>query len=551
MRSSEAKEGLERAPHRALLRALGLSDEDFARPFIAVVNSYSEVVPGHIHLRRLAEAVKQGVRAAGGVPFEVNTIAICDGIAMGHRGMKYSLPSRDLIADSVEMVVEAHRFDGMVLVTNCDKITPGMLMAAARLDIPSIVVTGGPMRSGLYRGSKVGVASVFEAVGRVKRGELKEEELAELEKAACPGPGSCNGMFTANTMACLTEALGMSLPGCATAHADTAKKLEIAFRSGVRAVEMVKEGLTARRIMIRKAFENAIAVDLALGGSTNTVLHLPAIAREAGVELSLDDFDYMSRRVPQLCTMVPGGPHTMEDLEAAGGVPALMSELSPLLNLEALTVTGRTVKENLEGVTVRDPAVIRPLNRPVSTVGGIAVLKGSLAPRGSVLKTAAVPKEAMKFEGRAKVYDGEEEAVKALLNGDVEEGDVVIIRYEGPKGGPGMREMLQATAIIAGMGMSGRVALVTDGRFSGATRGLCIGHVSPEAAEGGPIALVEEGDRVVIDVEARRIDLDVSSDELEARRRRWTPPKPKVEGGCLVRYAKMASSADEGAVLKA
>jgi len=550
VRSSEVKEGLERAPHRSLLRSLGLGAEDLSKPFIAVVNSYSEVVPGHVHLRRVAEAVKQGVRAAGGVPFEVNTIAICDGIAMGHRGMRYSLPSRDLIADSVEMVVEAHRFDGMVLVTNCDKITPGMLMAAARLDIPAIVVTGGPMRSGLYRGSKVGLASVFEAVGRVKRGEMSEEELAELEAVACPGPGSCNGMFTANTMACLTEALGMSLPGCATAHADTARKLEIAYRSGVRAVEMVREGLTARRIMTREAFENAIAVDLALGGSTNTVLHLPAIAREAGVPLELEDFDRMSGRVPQLCTMVPGGPHTMEDLDAAGGVPALMAELAPLLHLDAVTVTGRTVRENIEGAVVRDRSVIRPLSSPVSPTGGIAVLRGSLAPRGSVLKVAALSRDAYRFEGAAKVYDSEEDAVRAILGGEVEEGDAVIIRYEGPKGGPGMREMLQATAIIAGMGLAGRVALITDGRFSGATRGLCIGHVSPEAAEGGPIALVEDGDKVLIDVESRRLDLLVDEGELRRRREAWRPRVKEVRGA-LAKYSRSASSADRGAIVEA
>lgn len=550
MRSKEVKEGLERAPHRSLLRALGVGKDDFKKPFIAVVNSYSETVPGHLHLRNLAEAVKQGVREAKGVPFEVNTIAICDGIAMGHVGMKYSLPSRDLIADSVELVVEAHRFDGMVLITNCDKITPGMLMAAARLNLPSIVVTGGPMRSGIFKGRKVGVASVFEAVGGVKTGDVSLEELEELESCACPGPGSCNGMFTANTMACLTEALGMSLPGCATAHADTSRKLELARLSGIRAVEMVREGLRAKDIMTAEAFQNAVAVDLALGGSTNTALHLPAIAHEAGVDLSLDYFDEASRKVPQLCTMVPGGTHTMEDLDLAGGIPALMAELAPLLNLNVLTVTGKTLRENLVNVTVKDRSVIRSLSQPVSKTGGIAILKGRLAPRGSVLKTAALSQEAFKFRGEAKVYDCEEDAVEALMKGMIKEGDAVIIRYEGPKGGPGMREMLQATAILAGMGLAGKVALITDGRFSGATRGLCIGHVSPEAAEGGPIALVKDGDIVVIDVEARKIDLEISSDELEARRKTWKPRTPKLERSYLARYVKQASSASEGAILK-
>jgi dihydroxy-acid dehydratase len=551
LRSREVKVGLERAPHRALLRALGVSRGDLDKPFIAVVNSYSEVVPGHIHLRRLAEAVKQGVWAAGGVPFEVNTIAICDGIAMGHAGMKYSLPSRDLIADSVELVVEAHRFDGLVFVTNCDKVTPGMLMAAARLNLPSIFVTGGPMRSGRHRGERVGTATMFEAVGKVRAGLMSLEELAELEASACPGPGSCNGMFTANTMACLTEALGMSLPGCATAHADTARKLEVARLSGARAVEMVREGLKARDVMTRGAFLNAVAVDLALGGSTNTALHLPAVALEAGVELSLEDFDEMSRKVPQLCTMVPGGPHTMEDLDEDGGVPALMAELSPLLNLDVLTVTGRRLRELLAGVKARGRGVIRPLSSPASPSGGVAVLKGSLAPAGSILKTAALPAEAWRFKGVAKVFNSEEEAVEALMRRGAEEGEALIVRYEGPRGGPGMREMLQATAIVAGMGLSGKVALITDGRFSGATRGLCIGHVSPEAAEGGPIALVEDGDLVLVDVEARRLDVDLSPEELKRRREAWRPPRrPELGRSYLARYARQVSSAAEGAVLR-
>ncbi|MEM4699976.1 MAG: dihydroxy-acid dehydratase [Candidatus Nezhaarchaeales archaeon] len=551
LRSREVKEGLERAPHRALLRALGLGADDLERPFIAVVNSYSEIVPGHLHLKEVAEAVKQGVRQAGGVPFEVNTIAICDGLAMGHAGMRYSLPSREVIADSIELVVEAHRFDGAVFITNCDKVTPGMLMAAARLNLPSIFVTGGPMRSGTYRGRRVGLASVFEAVGMVRAGAMSEGELAELEASACPGPGSCNGMFTANTMACLTEALGMALPGCATAHAGSAKKVEIARLSGARVVEMVREGLRARDVMTRGAFLNAIAVDLALGGSTNTALHLPAIALEAGVELSLDDFDEVSRRVPQLCSMVPGGPHTMEDLEEAGGVRALMAELAPLLDLDVLTVTGRRLREVLAGARVRNYEVIRPLSSPASPTGGIVVLKGSLAPRGSILKTAALPREAWRFRGRARVFDGEEACVEALAKGEVEEGEALVIRYEGPKGGPGMREMLQATAMVAGMGMAGKVALITDGRFSGATRGLCVGHVSPEAAEGGPIALVEDGDPILIDVEGRRIEVEVDERELERRSASWRPPTRRLPSrSYLARYSRQVSSASEGAVLK-
>lgn len=550
MRSQSIKEGVERAPHRSLLRGVGVSDEDLSKPFIAVVNSYSEVVPGHLHLKKVAEAVKEGVREAGGVPFEVGTIAICDGIAMGHGGMRYPLPSREVIADSVELVVEAHRFDGMVLVTNCDKVTPGMLMAAGRVDIPSIIVTGGPMLSGVYRGRRVGLASVFEAVGAVKSGKLTIKELEELEKVACPGVGSCNGLFTANTMACLTEALGMSMPGCATAHAVSAKKLRIAKSSGVQVVRLVRSGLTPSRIMTKKAFENAIAVDLALGGSTNTLLHLPAIASELGIKLDLDLFDSMSRKVPQLCTLVPGGPHTMEDLEEAGGVSAVLSELAPLLNLDVVTVTEKTLGENIAGVKAVREDVIRPLTKPVSSTGGIAVLKGSLAPKGSVVKTAALPPEAMRFRGRAKVFDREEDAVSAIGSGYIKAGDAVIIRYEGPKGGPGMREMLTATAMIAGMGLGSSVALITDGRFSGATRGLCVGHVSPEAVEGGPIALVQDGDVVEIDVAQRRIDLKVGAEELSARAKRWSKPRPRVLKGCLARYARMAASASEGAILK-
>lgn len=548
MRSQEVKVGLERAPHRALLRSLGLKDEDFSKPFVAVVNSYSEVVPGHQHLRVLADHVKEGVRKAGGVPFEVNTIAICDGISMGHKGMRFSLPSRDLIADSIELVVNAHRFDGMVMLTNCDKITPGMLMAAARLDIPTVVVTGGPMQSGVWKGRRVGVQSVFEAVGELKSGRITEQELYELEKVACPGPGSCNALFTANTMACLTEALGMSLPGTATALATSSKKLRISADAGRRVVELIHEGTTARRIMTESALKNAICVDLSLGGSTNAILHLQAVASELGVDLPIEVFDELSRRVPQLCTIAPGGPHTMEDLDRAGGVQALMRELSGLLDLDTLTVTGKTMGENIRSAKVEDREVIRHISKPFRETSGIAILKGTLAPRGAVIKTAGLSQNVVRFSGPAMVFDTEEAAMGAVLNGAIKPGDVVVIRNEGPKGGPGMREMLSLTAAISGMGLGEAVALVTDGRFSGATRGICIGHVSPEAAEGGPIALVEDGDNIEIDIAERRLDLRVDPETMKARRGRWRPPTRRL-GGYLARYASQVGSAASGAVL--
>ncbi|MHC1564400.1 MAG: dihydroxy-acid dehydratase [Candidatus Hecatellaceae archaeon] len=550
MRSRTVKEGLERAGHRSLLRSLGVSREEMDRPFIAVVNSFSEIVPGHIHLRRLAEAVKEGVYAAGGLPFEVNTIAICDGIAMGHEGMHYSLPSRDVIADSVELVVEAHRFDGMVLLPNCDKITPGMLMAAARIDIPSIVVTGGPMLSGSYKGRKIGLASVMEAIGQVRAGKLSTEELEKLENSACPGPGSCNGMFTANTMACLVEALGMSLPGCATTPAVSSAKDEIARLSGMRAVRLVEEEVKPSSIMTFEAFENAIMVDLALGGSTNTLLHLPAIAHEAGVKLTLETFDRLGRKTPQLCTMVPGGLHTMEDLAEAGGVQALMKELFPILHLEAATVTGKPLKENLREAKVLRRDVIRSFFSPVRKDGGIAILRGSLAPEGAVIKTAGLPSGFKVFRGKARVFNGEKKAVEAIAEGRIRGGEVVVIRYEGPKGGPGMREMLTATSLITGMGLEASVALITDGRFSGATRGICVGHVSPEAAEGGPIAILQNGDLIEINIEKRRLDIKISRKEMAERFKSWRKPKPKVRRGYLARYARTASSASSGAILE-
>jgi len=549
MRSDVVKKGLERAPHRALLYAAGLKSDDFEKPFIGVINSYSSLVPGHIHLRRIAEAVMQGIREAGGVPFEFNTIVVCDGIAMGHKGMHYSLPSREVIADSVEIVAEAHALDALVLIPNCDKVTPGMLMAAARLDLPTIIVTGGPMLCGWFQGRKVAYSHVFEAVGRVKSGELSEEELAELEQAACPTCGSCNGLYTANTMACMVEALGLSLPGAATPPATSSRRLAIALESGKRIVEMIREKLTVSKILTKKAFLNAIRVDLALGGSTNTVLHLMAIAKEAGVDLSLDDFDRLSRETPQLSELIPSGVYGMDDLDRAGGIPAVMKALEPLLNLDALTVTGRTVRENIASAKIMDHEIIKPLSSPIRKAGGIAILKGNLAPRGAVLKTAGVPASMMRFEGEARVFDCERDAVEALMSGRIAEREVVVIRYEGPKGGPGMREMLAPTATLVGLGLIEKVALITDGRFSGATRGLCIGHVSPEAAEGGPIAALRNGDLIKIDVEKRLLEVDLSEDELKARLKEWKPPKPKIAKGCLLRYSLSVSSADTGAIL--
>jgi dihydroxy-acid dehydratase len=549
LRSDAIKRGVERAPHRALLKSLGITDKDLDKPFIAVVNSYTTAVPGHAHLNQVADAVKAGVNSAGGVTFEFSTIAICDGLAMGHEGMKYSLPSRELIADSVEVMVQAHRFDGMILIANCDKTTPGMLMTAARLNIPAIVVTGGPMLSGVYKERKIGTASMFEAVGEVAAGKMNEEELKTLEDLACPSCGSCNGMFTANTMACVTEALGMSIPRCATPSAVSAARLRIAKASGERVVELVTEDLKPLDILTSEAFENAVMVDMALGGSTNTVLHLSAIAREAEVSLPLTLFDELSRRVPHICNMVPSGPYAMEDLDAAGGIPAVMKELSPFLHLNAVTVTGKTVEENIEKTVVLDANVIRSLTAPVHPEGGIAILKGNLAPKRAVVKATAISPNMLVHKGPAKVFDSEEEAMKAILNKEIREGDVVVIRYEGPKGGPGMREMLSPTATIAGMGLSESVALVTDGRFSGATRGPCIGHVSPEAADGGPIALLRDGDVIEIDVPKRKLNVELPDDELENRLKSWKPKQSEVRKGYLVRYSQLVQPAHLGSVL--
>lgn len=537
MRSDEIKKGIERAPHRALLKALGLTDKDIDKPFIGIANSYTNIVPGHIHLQQIAQAVKEGIIASGATPFEFNTIAICDGIAMGHEGMRYSLPSRELIADSVETMVQAHRLDALVLVTNCDKITPGMLMAAARLNIPAITITGGAMESGTFNNEKVGVTNVFEGMGKVIAEKMTPEELAQLESAACPGCGSCNGMFTANTMACLTEALGMSLPYCATALATSAMKLRIAKETGKKIAELTHKNLTPSQILTRKAFENAIAVDMALGGSTNSVLHLSAIAREAGISLPLSLFDEISRRVPHLCNMVPSGPYDMEDLHNAGGLPALMKELSPLLHLDALTVNASTVRENLQDAKVLNDNVIRPLTKPVHKGGGIAILSGNLAPKGAVVKTIAVSPKMLKHTGSARVFDSEKDAVDAMKKREIQPGEVIIIRYEGPKGGPGMPEMLVPTATISGMGLSESVALITDGRFSGATRGPCIGHVAPEAAEGGPIAVVKNGDKITIDIANRVLKVELTEQEMKKRLEAWKPKKPRITKGYLARYA--------------
>jgi len=550
LRSDVLKHGLERAPHRAILKCLGLTDKDLDKPFIAVVNSFSEIVPGHMHLNQVAKFVKAGIRSAGGAPFEFNTIAICDGLVMGHEGMHYSLPSRELIADSVEVVVQANKFDGMVLISSCDKITPGMMMAAARLNIPAIMVTGGPMLSGVLKEKKVDVTSIFEAVGEVASGKTSLEELKMIEDRAFPGCGSCNGMYTANTMACAVESMGMSIPGCATALAVSSAKLRIAKESGEKIVQLVKKDLKPSDIMTLEAFENAIMVDMALGGSTNAVLHLKAIANEAGIDLPLSLFDELSRKIPHLCDMRPSGPHDLQELDAAGGVPAVMKELSRFLHLNNITVTGKTVGENIRDAVVYNRKVIRPLTNPVHKEGGIAILTGNLAPKGAVVKATAISPKILSHKGPAKVYDSEEEAMKAILNKKVTHGDVVVIRYEGPKGGPGMREMLSPTAAIAGMGLSESVVLITDGRFSGATRGPCIGHVSPEAAEGGPIAALKDGDLIVVDIPRRRLDVELSDEEMKRRLAKWKPKPPKIRRGYLQRYSYFVQSADEGGTFK-
>ncbi len=536
MRSDQIKKGTEKAPHRALLKSLGLEDDDIAKPLIGIANSYTNIVPGHIHLHTIGEAVKEGILAAGGTPFEFSTIAVCDGIAMGHEGMRYSLPSREIIADSVEIMLQAHSLDGLVMISNCDKITPGMLMAAARVDIPAIMVTGGPMAAGRHHGKKISYSTMPEALGQVAAGKMTEGELCELEENACPGCGSCSGMFTANTMACLTEALGMSLPYCGTSLANSAFKLRLARATGKQILKLIKDDLKPSQILTKEAFENAIAVDMALGGSTNTTLHLPAIAKEAGLTLPLSRFDEIGRKVPHLCSMIPSGSYALEDLDAAGGVPAVMNEIKTLLNLKVPTVSGKTVGENIKNAVVLDREVIHSLSNPVHKEGGIAILTGNLAPKGSVIKTAGVSPKMQKHTGPAKVYDSEKEALTAIRGGQIKAGDVVVIRYEGPRGGPGMPEMLFPTATIAGMGLSESVALITDGRFSGATRGGSIGHVAPEAFDGGPIAVLKNGDTITIDIPNRTLKVELSDKELKARLAAWKTREPKIKKGILSRY---------------
>ncbi len=553
MRSDVIKKGLSRAPHRSLLKAIGYTDEEIRRPFIAVAHAHNEIIPGHVHLDKIVEAVKTGIRIAGGTPVSFGTIAVCDGIAMNHKGMHYSLASREVIADSVEIMLQAHAFDGIVAVPNCDKVTPGMLMAMLRVNVPGILVSGGPMLTGKFRGKDVHLVSVFEGVGRVQRGDLSLEALTELEDAACPGCGSCAGMFTANSMNCLAEAVGLALPGNGTIPAVSAARLRLAKHAGMAVMGLVSENICPRDIATDKAFENAMAVDMALGCSTNTVLHVPAIANEAGVDLELKKFNTVSKRVPHLCSLIPGGPHSLQQLDEAGGVQAVMKELLDTdadIHQDVITVTGKTLRENLRGVEVLDRDIIRTEENAYHKIGGIAVLYGNLAPEGCVVKQSAVAEEMLVHAGPARVYNSEEEAQTAIMDGNIREGDVIVIRYCGPKGGPGMPEMLSPTSAIIGMGLGGSVALITDGRFSGGTQGACIGHVSPEAAEGGTIALVEEGDRVAIDIPNLSINLDVDEAELEKRRISWKPPKPRITTGYAARYAKQVTSGSTGAILK-
>ncbi len=553
MRSDTVKSGVPAAPNRSLLYALGLTREELERPLIGVVCSYNEIVPGHMNLDKIAEAVKAGVRAAGGTPVEFPAIAVCDGIAMGHVGRKYSLGTRDLIADSTEAMAMAHQFDGLVMIPNCDKNVPGLLMAAARINVPTIFVSGGPMLAGrLKDGRRTCLSHMFEAVGAYYAGKLDEAGVEEYENSACPTCGSCSGMYTANSMNCLTEAIGMGLRGNGTIPAVWSARLRLAKHAGMQVMELVKQNIRPRDIMTEAAFHNAETVDMALGCSTNTMLHLPAIAHECGIELSFDMANEISQKTPNLCHLAPAGETYMEDLERAGGVYAVMAELAKagLLDTSLMTCTGKTIAENLEGVRNLDPELIRPIENPYSKTGGIAVLKGNLAPDGCVVKQSAVAPEMMVHTGPARVFNSEEEAIQAIYAGKIVAGDVVVIRYEGPKGGPGMREMLNPTSAICGMGLGESVALITDGRFSGATRGASIGHVSPEAASGGPIGLVEEGDIIAIDIPSHTIELKVSDEELAARRAKWVCPEPKIKTGYLARYAKMVSSADRGAILE-
>ena len=552
MISSNVKEGVQQAPHRSLFNALGFTKEEMKKPMIGVVCSYNEIVPGHMNLDKIANAVKLGIAEAGGMPVMFPAIAVCDGIAMGHVGMKYSLVTRDLIADSTECMAKAHQFDGLVMIPNCDKNVPGLLMAAARVNIPTVFVSGGPMLAGHVNGRKRSLSSMFEAVGEFDSGKITAEELANFEENVCPTCGSCSGMYTANSMNCLTEAIGMGLPGNGTIPAVYSARIRLAKEAGYAVMDMIRKNIRPRDIMTKTAFTNAMTVDMALGCSTNTMLHLPAIAHECGIELNMEFANEISDRTPNLCHLAPAGPTYMEDLNEAGGIYAVMHELTKknLLDLDGITVTGKTVGENIANAVNRNPEVIRPIENPFMANGGIAVLKGNLAPDTGIVKRSAVAPEMMTHEGPARVFDCEEDAIKAITTGQIYEGDVVVIRYEGPKGGPGMREMLNPTSAIIGMGLGSTVALITDGRFSGASRGAAIGHVSPEAAVGGPIALVHEGDTILVDIPNNRLELKVSDEELAERRAAWTPKKPKITEGYLGRYQALVTSGNRGAILE-
>ncbi|GAB6072046.1 dihydroxy-acid dehydratase [Venenivibrio stagnispumantis] len=552
MRSEEIKKGIERAPHRSLLRACGLSEEDFNKPFIGVANSYIDIIPGHVHLREFAQIVKEAIREAGGVPFEFNVIGVDDGIAMGHSGMFYSLPSRELIADSVETVVEAHKLDGLVCIPNCDKIVPGMLMAAARLNIPTIFVSGGPMAAGHTKeGKPIDLATVFEAVGSIKKGLIDNETLKDIEQHACPTCGSCSGMFTANSMNCLSEALGVALPGNGSILAIDPRRKELARQAGKQIIELVKANLRFKDIVNQKAIENAFTVDIAMGGSSNTVLHLLAIAHEAGIDFPVEKIDEISAKTPTLCKLAPASSYHMEDLDRAGGIYAIMKELSKkgLIHLDNPTVLLKPVGEAIKDADIKDANVIRTLDNPYSETGGLAVLFGNIAPFGGVVKAAAVDPKIMVHKGKAVVFDSEEEAIEGITNGKVKEGNIVVIRYEGPKGGPGMREMLAPTSTLMGMGLGDKVSLITDGRFSGATRGACVGHISPEAAAGGPIGIIQDGDEILIDIPNRKIELLISEEEFNRRMKEFKPKKKEIKSPWLRRYSKLVTSANKGAVL--
>ena len=552
MKSDSVKKGMQQAPHRSLFNALGMTEEEMERPLIGIVSSYNEIVPGHMNLDKIVDAVKMGVAMAGGTPVMVPAIAVCDGIAMGHIGMKYSLVTRDLVADSTECLARAHAFDALVMVPNCDKNVPGLLMAAARINVPTVFVSGGPMLAGRVQGHKTSLSSMFEAVGAYTAGKMTEEDVKEYEQKACPTCGSCSGMYTANSMNCLTEVLGMGLKGNGTIPAVYSERLKLAKHAGMAVMELLKKNICPRDIMTEKAFHNALTMDMALGCSTNSMLHLPAIAHEAGVDLNLEIANEISAKTPNLCHLAPAGPTYIEDLNEAGGIYAVMNEIGKLglLNLDCMTATGKTVGENIKGCINKDPQVIRTVENPYSKTGGIAILKGNLAPDSAVVKRSAVAPEMLKHEGPARVFDCEEDAIAAIKGGKIVAGDVVVIRYEGPKGGPGMREMLNPTSAIAGMGLGSTVALITDGRFSGASRGASIGHACPEAAVGGPIALVEEGDIISIDIDNNKLDVLVSEEEMAARKAKWQPRKPSVTSGYLARYAAMAAPASRGAILE-